>query len=276
MPNWVANHLTIRGDNAIEILQKLLTECTEENEVGCLHDFDFNKIIQMPENLKIESSSKTDSCVEMYLTSINPIVNYYGKDKKSADEYMALFQKVQASKSYGEYNDKLSVGEIRLREQNTYMRNENDEVRKMTKKEILALGKQAVDNVLTYGSMDWYDWSIKHWGTKWNAYRTQIPDPDIAEVYFDTAWSPVPQIMLALTEQYPEFIFDYEYAEEQPGYFAGHYLFEGGRLVTHNIYDTDSKENYEMCFKLWGCEDEFKFNEKTGTYEYIKNEKEML
>lgn len=275
MPNWVANHITIQGENANKVLRSLLTERKDENEAGFGFDFDFNKIISMPESLQIESGSSTNSCVEMYLTSINPFVGYYGENKIGADEYLEIYHAVQASKLYGQFNDRLPEEEIRKREKETSIWNGTNDIRKLTKDEVLDYGKTAVNNVLTYGAMDWYDWSIKNWGTKWNACRTQIPDTETAEVYFDTAWSPVPQILLALTERYPDCIFEYEYAEEQPGNFAGYCVFQAGEILADESFDTDSKECYETFFRLWGCEDEFKFNAQKGTYEYIENEEEM-
>lgn len=249
MPNWVANHLTIHGENASRVLRSLLKE-NKETEDG--YDLDFNKIIPMPESLQIESGSRTNSCVEMYLTSINPFVRYYGENKVSADEYLKIVQAVQESKLYGSFNDKLPIDEIRKRETETYTRSEQNELRTLTKEEILEYGKKAVDNVLTHGAMDWYGWSCENWGTKWNACNTQIPDPETAEVYFETAWSPVPQVMLALSEQHFECAFEYEYAEEQSGNFAGHCVYEAGDIIVDESFDSDSKECYEMFFKLWG------------------------
>lgn len=48
------------------------------------------------------------------------------------------------------------------------------------------------DNYLKkYGAINWYDWNIKHWGTKWNAYDIEllgIEDRYISYC-FNTAWS---------------------------------------------------------------------------------------
>ncbi len=37
-----------------------------------------------------------------------------------------------------------------------------------------------------YGKNNWYDWSIDHWGTKWNAYYQEKKENTI---FFNTAWS---------------------------------------------------------------------------------------
>lgn len=49
---------------------------------------------------------------------------------------------------------------------------------------------------------NWYDWSIEHWGTKWNAYSFQWhgkADHCIA-IQFDTAWSPPEPVLDKLVE----------------------------------------------------------------------------
>lgn len=39
-----------------------------------------------------------------------------------------------------------------------------------------------------YGENNWYDWSIKNWGTKWNAFDSDV-DAENNTIYFSTAWS---------------------------------------------------------------------------------------
>ena len=51
------------------------------------------------------------------------------------------------------------------------------------------------DNMTKFGYESWYDWSIAHWGTKWDVGAdTDIQDytPGDTEVflYFDSAWAP--------------------------------------------------------------------------------------
>ena len=45
------------------------------------------------------------------------------------------------------------------------------------------------ENEEKYGSVGWYMWRVKHWGTKWNA-DVFFTSEDGAELEFDTAWSP--------------------------------------------------------------------------------------
>lgn len=41
-----------------------------------------------------------------------------------------------------------------------------------------------------HGENNWYDWSRKHWGTKWNAYDQEIDDETDTSITFKfcTAW----------------------------------------------------------------------------------------
>lgn len=50
----------------------------------------------------------------------------------------------------------------------------------------------------------WYNWNIKHWGTKWNALYTDLSEEDDHLFYqFTTAWSPPFPIYDNLFETYP-------------------------------------------------------------------------
>jgi len=50
----------------------------------------------------------------------------------------------------------------------------------------------------------WYDWRLKHWGTKWPACEVKITqdDTDFLEITFDTAWCAPEEICQALRTKY--------------------------------------------------------------------------
>jgi hypothetical protein len=79
-----------------------------------------------------------------------------------------------------------------------------------------------------YGSSNWYDWSIRNWGTKWeahlcgnvNVFHDEAHDWSSIECNFDTAWGPPEGIYNALVSQFPDVDVDWFYKE--PGMrFAG-------------------------------------------------------
>ena len=66
-----------------------------------------------------------------------------------------------------------------------------------------------------YGENNWYDWSVKNWGTKWNSADVEIWDD---EIQFQTAWSPCDPVIAALAEKFPTMRFTYTFYE--PGMAA--------------------------------------------------------
>jgi hypothetical protein len=95
---------------------------------------------------------------------------------------------------------------------------------------------------------NWRDWSIKNWGTKWDAYEQPEEKPRILGepnslkyikdeetlaliiFHFLTAWSPVPKVLEVLSLKYPHCIFKYAYLEEGEG-FSGVDFWHQGDLV---------------------------------------------
>lgn len=57
---------------------------------------------------------------------------------------------------------------------------------------------------------NWYDWSVKHWGTKWNSYevrylnRSYDNDTEVYDILvkFETAWSPPVPVLQKLAEDF--------------------------------------------------------------------------
>lgn len=91
-----------------------------------------------------------------------------------------------------------------------------------------------------YGENNWYDWSIKNWGTKWNSVDAEV---HYNEIYFQTAWSPCDPVIAALAEKFPSMRFTYTFTE--PGMaFCGKRVYENGEILFY--YDGDDYyENYE-------------------------------
>jgi len=116
-------------------------------------------------------------------------------------------------------------------------------------------------------------WAIANWGCKWNASDCQVYDTD---AYFNTPWSGVKKIVTILSKQYPENTIIYEYAEEEAGLYAGSIKIKAGEILEYSDFSERSKEAYEMYFKLWGCEDDYMFDDNSGTYKFIENENEMI
>jgi len=110
---------------------------------------------------------------------------------------------------------------------------------------------------------DWYHWNCRNWGTKWDVAvinnqdysdtQVQITDDNDVMYHFQTAWSPVGEVLLKLSEMYPSLNFDYEYEEEQG--WGGTCTFVGGEEITSDEWDIPmSHQDYKDRDKECPCE----------------------
>ena len=127
-------------------------------------------------------------------------------------------------------------------------------------------------NELGNGDLLWYEWRLDNWGTKWEAYDQMLIEENVLQ--FDTAWSMPEPIYIALSNKFPEIDFEVEWSDEDSSYNCGVGKYRNGEAKI-NEYEGGSKEAYEIYFKLHsGMEAYYKFNEETGTYDYIDEDEE--
>lgn len=265
MPNWVTAKLTISGENSEKTLKQLLTE-DEDGELR----FDFNKILPMPKELEIVSGTSTDRAVELYLTSINPDIDYYGEHKVDKSVLENITTLANSVKTYTRYRNDVPRDEIKKHKEMFISSGLfNDEM-------IIEFGRKVVDNIMKYDAMDWYDWSIKNWNTKWNACHTVFDESTPNIVCFDTAWGDVRGLIKKLSEKFPTNTFEYAYSEEEIGIYTGVAEYKNGETLLDTEFKDNSKEAYEQAFDLWGDDlrERFKFDEKANTYKYIEDDEE--
>lgn len=94
-----------------------------------------------------------------------------------------------------------------------------------------------------YGENNWYDWSIKNWGTKWNAFEPVI---DGNYVFFLTAWSFPEPVIRKLSEMFPDVYFVWEYADEDIGNNYDRKVYEKGQAEDLAIEHAEF-----FCENLW-------------------------
>ncbi len=197
MPNHVINKITYDGsyDKVVKMLESVASE--RDGLPAKFGTIDFNKVIPMPESLKIESSSRLHSGIAEYAKFIRQLGDECpGAEKET--EYLAK-------------HDEISAVEWEL-------------------------GKVGYYNVRQYGHQDWYGWSIEHWGTKWNAYD-DYGDEKGREFCFNTAWSAPHPVIKRLSEMYPDITFVHKWADEDIGNNCGEREYKGGRVTYENTFD---------------------------------------
>lgn len=84
------------------------------------------------------------------------------------------------------------------------------------------------------GVICWYTWNTQNWGTKWNAYCSEVAED---RVQFDTAWSHPYPVIEALALEHPDVAFEVKYADEDLGSNFGHYTITADSIVEHEIED---------------------------------------
>ena len=224
MPNWTYNRIKCKKS----IGDKILT-ITENG-----YSFDFNKLIPMPDDLKLDAGSIEGDSIACYYLSLND-------DEKN--KLMKLLKSKEASychNYWNKYKDDIKKLENNPKRLNEKINNFNglfdfDKEKQFTS--INELGKQYVENIKKYNFPQWCDWCVKNWGTKWNVeedvdivYDKNIDEYDIS---FQTAWS-VPTGSVKryseLCEDDEEFYWEYE----DEDYDGTHIL----RKINGEIIDT--------------------------------------
>ena len=189
MPNWTYNEIRIKGDkNTIASIKEFVK--SEESE------FDFNKIIPMPDSLNIESGSRTDRAILVYLSD-----KLTTKPNKREDKWQMAYNLVS--------NPFREDWVLEL-----YDRLVNDPPKDID--QLYEDGKTYVDNYQKYGAVTWYEWRCANWSTKWNACRVSMTDSHEEEVeyFFDTAWCCPYLVISELSQIYPNVKIEHQYRNE--------------------------------------------------------------
>ena len=219
MPNHISNKLTVSG-SAERVKEIILFLIRENDQIG-EEFFDFNRIVPMPKGIDIESSSDGD-------------LGMGGLLYRGARSYQYGSLHIEWEKAMANAPEKRRA-------------------------DALALGKQYLLNIANHGAKCWYEWSIKNWGTKWNAYDLAYgvaPDGKQVVFNFNTAWSGVPELMSKLVEKFPDLYFEYEYADEDWGCNTGTGFSSEGQLCM-SYPANNSDEAMQVYFATHEGEEEY-------------------
>ena len=90
----------------------------------------------------------------------------------------------------------------------------------------------------------WYEWSVEHWGTKWNSSETYTLNDK--EVVFETAWSMPDPVFKEISKKYNTTV-EVEYADECIVENSGISYYEEGYEID---YEQGDEELYN---RVWGA-----------------------
>lgn len=232
MPNHVTHRMSISGpaEELSRFRERCITTQTALNELTKKDEtwsrLDFNSLIPMPEEIRDSESSSVVSNGLAILGKAH-LESRSGMFPPFTLEYMMTLP--WAVKDGIDTPEKMKA---HLLERHP---------------DCVAKAERALENLAKYGAMNWYDWAITNWGTKWNSYRFHetMNEPTHYECKFDTAWSPPQPIFEKIAEEFPALTLRVM-AYDEGGGFAYVGSAKDGTFRGGNIKPTD--QIYEMVY----------------------------
>lgn len=93
----------------------------------------------------------------------------------------------------------------------------------------------------------WYNWNVENWGTKCTAYACERIGSN--KFMFETAWSPVPEIINKISLKYPGATIHYTWADDDTGSNCGKQVYRNG-LIDEVIPKNRTLKAFEIAFEL--------------------------
>lgn len=227
MPNYVKNIVKMSKISNLPLFR----------EVDGEREFDFNKLIPMADELKIEAGSMTERSIVYFLTERCTI------PIRDLDQAKTVIINELVTNMFRPTGWPEKVFDLIRQQMSWATREERDKT--------YEAGRQYVSNYEKYGFPTWYEWCNCNWGTKWNADGTIFLDADT--ILFNTAWDNPTPVILKLAEMYPNAEIEHWWADEDVGHNTGHRIIRGGEEQVE-CFDGDANA-YAIYQKCWGDSD---------------------
>jgi len=258
MPNHIQNRLTVTGNK--DEVTKLFASISSEDKEGVKEQIDFNKIVPMPEGMDVSVHSGVETWVEICTGQVDFNLLF----TSLPDSISNLMQQQQ----YGTLSSRLSANTA----METLMGKRKGNVKDFTDEEFDGF-VQCLKNFRSTGFHSWYNWAIKNWGTKWNAYGQNDKRNTENAIYFETGWSSPIGLIQKLSAKFPELTLQLDYADEDSGSNTGMIQFVNGEATNVIQPESQSKEGYDIYFDLHP-DSKADYKLVGDKYEYIEEEVE--
>ncbi len=212
------------GDIVPEIME--ICEAIKDDNVG-IGSIDFNKIIPMPEELKIVDGSD--------------MIKGYNWYKDFVDVYTLM----------GTRKD-VDLLNIPQKSEEVFLN-----ARKDIPRDVFLLGKRTFNNEIKFGVKTSFDWCLKHWGTSKNAFDYEKSDVESLKrtglIRFQTAGTTPSPILIKLSQMYPNIEIEHQWASEKVGESCGSTTYKSGKIIEE--YEPNSNvESVEFAVYVMGYE----------------------
>ena len=130
----------------------------------------------------------------------------------------------------------------------------------------LYMGDLGIEEMKRYKDNNWYDWRVKNWNTKWNAYGFEAPtySGDAGTMTFLTANCSPFRVLFKLSEKYSDVEFELRYADEDLGYNVGEISFAAGELIDDNTPRDGTAAAQELAAGILGIDLTFDVSSASG------------
>ena len=244
MANWTT--VRVKAKNPQVFAEKFLSpyseeEIKDEKNITDSGDelskrVDFEKLIPTPQDLQIESGAGSykneveyfpfqEEQISRQKETITPLLEKTYEKGMTQDAYVRVTLPIALA------NKDRFIEMYRVRtnkEENTL--------------EDITIVLKGFYNFKTYGSVDWYDYHCKHWGTKWNAVTFYV-DEERGFAEFQTAWGCPFEILQELAK-HTDISVSYVNEDMLSGY--GVFSIDTNGNVTDHIVCTPYRELNQM------------------------------
>lgn len=210
MPNWCSNEVIITGTPSQ--ITRLLAEATRGGD-----RFIFKNIHPCPESLRQVSAGSQEDC-------------YYAKHGTEMQ-----WRRITRSPRYKHAGSRADLVAA-LEQQYPDFHEKADQYKR---------------NIDEHGHLTWYSWCLENWGTKWDVEAHVAPredSDDVAQLNFDSAWSPPLRAFEEISRRFPELAFECRYFEEGND-FIGFAVIEKGIVVAEDEDDLSSPDAVRFFFR---------------------------
>lgn len=211
MPNYITNTVKVKDMDVLK--EKLLAVDEDGNYL-----VDFNKLIPMPKDINNTIAGGCEWVIDKFglLTA--------QKDKQTDMVQPLLDSLYDAKLTQAEFINKVEETNNTFKFIACYDLSHVTDVSKQ--KEMIHNVIKGYYNFKKYGVRNWYDWSNKYWGTKWNGMETLVNEYDNT-VLFQTAWA-CPFPILEELSKYTDILVSF--ADEDIGNNYGIFKYSNGKL----------------------------------------------
>lgn len=262
MPNWVTTSIDFVGSKSeiakivehAKLNSEFFGERTEEQT------FDFNGFIPRPKKLDGTRSPVNEMLLSLMLAEETP--SLADDDLPLSDNIVQIWHNTPTGKARGLYDFQIQSIEQKVKNWFPTHTKLSAVLAELANHEEYQAEKAKDENRLNFeclkefGFADWYEWSVAHWGTKWNcrdvfADVTSHDNNDNLTLVFDTAWDLPKPILEHICENYNVEIFGASI--DECGNFAAVIRTVGGFIEVEYITPDEDLDRFNnISLELYG------------------------